>query len=90
MTRQDGKVDVRIGHLKQLKAGQLPAAVAKAGQLWEQGLKPETVRVRRSYVVQDTLAPVVVDERKPLPREERPISARMITPKGLSLKLHLL
>ncbi|MBZ9593498.1 hypothetical protein K7B06_00040 [Streptomyces erythrochromogenes] len=46
--------------------------------------------MRRSYLRLEKFGGVVIDERKPLPREERPVSAQMIAPKGLTLKLHLL
>ncbi|MFH9800482.1 hypothetical protein [Streptomyces virginiae] len=87
---QDKSVDVRIDNLKQLMSLELPEAVAKAQEIWERGQRPDVVRVRRSYLRLDEFAGVVIDERKPLPRGMRPISAQMIAPKGLTLKLHLL
>ncbi|MER6481170.1 hypothetical protein [Streptomyces filamentosus] len=92
VTRQDNKVEVRRQHLKTMTSsrGELAPAVAKAREIWSRGRKPQSVRVRRSFVVRDSPAGAVVDERKPLPREERPLSAQMITPKGLTLKLELL
>ncbi|WP_107081459.1 hypothetical protein [Streptomyces yangpuensis] len=88
--RRDDKVEVRIGNLVKLMEAELPDAVAKAQEIWERGQRPNVVRVRRSYLRLEQFGGVVIDERKPLPREKRPISAQMIAPKGLSLKLHLL
>ncbi|MFF5924186.1 hypothetical protein ACFY8C_38560 [Streptomyces flavochromogenes] len=92
MTRRDNKVEVRREHLATMQSthGELQPAVRKAREIWSRGRQPQFVRVRRSFVVRDTPAKAVLDERKPLPREERPLSAQMITPKGLTLKLELL
>ncbi|WP_328439408.1 hypothetical protein OHA71_24015 [Streptomyces sp. NBC_00444] len=89
MPPKDGKVDVRLGALRELRRGELPAVVDGAERLWQEERRPLTIRIRRSYYRLDE-PKVVEDERKPLPMEERPLAARMITPKGVALKLHLM
>jgi hypothetical protein len=86
---KDGKVEVRLDALRELRRGELPAVTAEAIRLWQGGLQPTGIRVRRAYLRNDKLKSVE-DERKPLPMEERPLAARMITPKGVALKLHLM
>ncbi|MFF4543674.1 hypothetical protein ACFY1J_05415 [Streptomyces sp. NPDC001406] len=86
---RDGKVEVRMEQLAALMGNDLPEAVRKTREIYERGRKPQTVRVRRSFVRLEKFGGTVEDERKPLPRSERPFSAQMITPKGLTLKLYL-
>ncbi|MEV5468939.1 hypothetical protein AB0N37_25480 [Streptomyces griseoincarnatus] len=96
---RDGKVEVRMGQLATMdpggrpgdgqRHGELPDAIKKAREIYERGRRPQVVRVRRSFVRLEKFGGTVEDERKPLPRSERPLSAQMITPKGLSLKLYL-
>ncbi|MFF4576286.1 hypothetical protein [Streptomyces sp. NPDC001410] len=88
MAPKDGKVEVRQDQLKQLRQAELPAVLSEAQRIWTEGLQPPVIRIRRSYY-RNAVMETVLDERKPLPREKRPPSARMIAPKGLTLKLHL-
>ncbi|MQY40040.1 hypothetical protein SRB17_80690 [Streptomyces sp. RB17] len=88
MPAGDGKVEVRLQTLKDLRRAEIPAVTAAAQRIWEQGLQPATIRIRRSYVRNETMKRVE-DERKPLPMADRPLSARMIAPKGVALKFHL-
>ncbi|MFD7225669.1 hypothetical protein ACFV9P_32425 [Streptomyces sp. NPDC059892] len=85
----DGKVEVRRDQLADLLKGDLPDAIKKARELHERG-GPEVVRIRQSFIRLEKFAGLVEDERKPLPRSERPLSAQMISPRGLTLKLYLL
>jgi hypothetical protein len=86
---KDGKVEVRLETLRALRRGELPAVTAEALRLWQGGHQPADIRVRREYLRNDKIESVE-DERKPLPMEQRPLAARMITPKGVALKLHLM
>ncbi|MCX4792620.1 hypothetical protein OG369_43375 [Streptomyces sp. NBC_01221] len=79
-----------MDQLANLMGGELPDAIKKAREIHEWGKKPQVVRVRRSFVRLEKFGGMVEDERKPLPRSERPLSAQMITPKGLTLRQHLL
>lgn len=85
----DGKVEVRKDQLKDLLKGELPDAIEKAREIHERG-RPDVVRVRRSFIRLEKSAGLVEDERKPLPKSKRPLSAKMISPRGLTLKLYLL
>ncbi|WP_267242281.1 hypothetical protein [Streptomyces sp. PR69] len=87
---RDGKVEIRKDQLQALMGGELPDAIKKAREIHARGKKPQVVRVRRSFVRLEKFGGTVETERKPLPRAERPLSAQMITPKGLTLKLYLL
>ncbi|MFE1206203.1 hypothetical protein ACFW5V_31450 [Streptomyces sp. NPDC058762] len=87
---RDAKVEVRRGQLETMLGSELPDAIKKAREIYERGRKPQVVRVRRSFVRLEKFGGTVEDERKPLPRSERPLSAQMITPKGLALKMYLL
>ncbi|MFG3180008.1 hypothetical protein ACGFZC_33785 [[Kitasatospora] papulosa] len=86
----DGKVEVRMAQLTELLKGELPAAIAKTREIYERGHKPGVVRIRRSFIRLEKFGGLVEDERKPLPKSERPLSAQMISPRGLTLKLYLL
>ncbi|WP_327705552.1 hypothetical protein OG530_31620 [Streptomyces decoyicus] len=57
-------------------------------QIWEQGQKPSSVRVRPAFYRLDEMKGLE-DERKPLPTEDQPFAARMVTLKGLHLRLML-
>ncbi|MFF1271004.1 hypothetical protein ACFVZE_34800 [Streptomyces anulatus] len=85
----DGKVEVRKDQLEDLLKGDLPDAIKKAREIHERG-RPGAVRIRRSFIRLEKFAGLVEDERKPLPRSKRPLSAKMISPRGLTLKLYLL
>lgn len=88
---QDGKVEVRKDQLELMQAkGELANAAKKAREIHERGRMPQVVRVRRSFVRLEVFGGLVEDERKPLPKSKRPLSAQMISPKGLTLKLFLL
>ncbi|WP_030648414.1 MULTISPECIES: hypothetical protein [Streptomyces] len=88
MPPKDGKVEVRLETLRVLRRSELPAVTAETLRLWREGRQPAGIRLRRAYLRNDELKSVE-DERKPLPMEDRPLAARMITPKGVALKLHL-
>ncbi|MFJ7209453.1 hypothetical protein ACIQWR_38730 [Streptomyces sp. NPDC098789] len=57
--------------------------------VWKSGISPTGVRIRREFY-RLPVKKVVEDERKPLPKAERPLAAQMITPKGLTLRLELM
>ncbi|MFE3148311.1 hypothetical protein ACFXJ6_16850 [Streptomyces sp. NPDC059218] len=89
MPPKDGRVEVRLESLRALRRSELPAVTAEALRLWQGGHQPADIRVRRAYLRNDKIEPVE-DERKPLPMEKRPPAARLIAPKGVALKLHLM
>lgn len=88
MRPKDGKVDTRLAHLQTLRRRMLGGVNQVMRQIWEQGQKPGSVRVRQAFYRLDEMK-FVEDERKPLPTDEQPFAARMVTPKGLSLRLML-
>ncbi|MFF7262227.1 hypothetical protein ACFZCL_18360 [Streptomyces sp. NPDC008159] len=89
MAAKDGKVEVRLQTLKELRRSELPAVTSAAQRMWAQGRQPAVIRIRRAYFRNEEMK-LVEDERKPLPMEDRPLAARMIAPKGVALKLHLI
>ncbi|MFG2351801.1 hypothetical protein [Streptomyces phaeochromogenes] len=88
MRPKDGKVDTRLAHLQTLRTRMLGGVNQVMRQLWEQGQKPASVRVRQAFYRLDEMR-ALEDERKPLPTEEQPFAARMVTPKGLQLRIML-
>ncbi|MEU6170194.1 hypothetical protein [Streptomyces tanashiensis] len=88
--KSDPKVEVRKDHLSALRKGDLPGALEKAREIYGRGCEPSTVRIRRSFIRLEEFGGDVEDERKPLPKDQRPLSAQMISPRGLTLKLYLL
>ncbi|MFJ9717791.1 hypothetical protein ACIRPQ_17875 [Streptomyces sp. NPDC101213] len=88
MKPKDGKVETRLAHLQTLRGRMLGAVNKVTNQIWEQGQQPDAVRVRWGFYRLDEMK-FVEDERKPLPTEEQPFAARMVTPKGLHLRLML-
>ncbi|MDV9186820.1 hypothetical protein R6L23_00970 [Streptomyces sp. SR27] len=88
--KPDPKVEVRKQQLADLRKGELPNAVRKAREIHGRGHAPATVRIRRPFIRLEEFGGLVEDERKPLPKEQRPPSAQMISPRGLTLKLYLL
>ncbi|MFD7574406.1 hypothetical protein ACFV6U_28440 [Streptomyces sp. NPDC059810] len=88
--KPDPKVEIRLGQLVALRKGELPDAVDKAREIYKRGHMPSMVRIRRSFIRLEEFGGLVEDERKPLPKEARPLSGQMISPKGLTLKLYLL
>lgn len=70
-------------------SGMAADAATAATELSDTGRRPSAVRVRRSYVRH--VAPLRVEtERNGLPREKRPPAARLIAPRGVTGRLHLL
>lgn len=69
-------------------SGQLAAAVDAARGLSQAGRAPQTIRIRRGFY-RNEVAGEVLDERKPLPVEQRPPAGQMILPRGVALQLHL-
>ncbi|MFI1703060.1 hypothetical protein [Streptomyces griseoruber] len=88
MRPKDGKVETRLAHLQTLRIRMLGGVNAVMRQIRASGQKPSSVRVRRAFYRLDEMK-FVEDERKPLPTEEQPFAARMVTPKGLHLRLML-
>ncbi|MFF8996118.1 hypothetical protein ACF09H_40605 [Streptomyces sp. NPDC014983] len=70
-------------------SGMLKDAVTAATHLSAAGRTPSAVHVRRLYV-RHTVPLKVVTERNGLPREKRPPAARLIAPRGVTGRLHLL
>ncbi|MFJ5803786.1 hypothetical protein [Streptomyces decoyicus] len=90
MARRDGKVETRLANLQALRhSGELTDVTALALKIWSRGERPEAVRVRIAYL-RNAEFKAVADERKPLPVAERPLAARLIAPKGVALKFHLM
>jgi hypothetical protein len=83
-------VKTRIETLAALtRSGMLADAVTAATGLATDGRNPSVVRVRRSYV-RHAVPLKVTTERNGLPREKRPPAARLIAPRGVTGRLHLL
>ncbi|MGW7587181.1 hypothetical protein ACWGKU_33425 [Kitasatospora sp. NPDC054768] len=83
------KVKVRLNALVRLRqSGEHGAVIRDSKKLWETGTRPPAIRLRRQYYRLERMAKVV-DERHPLPVEDRPVAARMILPRGVALRLHL-
>ncbi|MFJ3205828.1 hypothetical protein [Streptomyces sp. NPDC086989] len=87
--RRDLKVETRLGTLRELRRELLPAVNETVQAIWKGGVVPTGIRVRREFY-RLPVKKVVDDERKPLPKAERPLAAQMITPKGLTLRLQLM
>ncbi|MGW7170934.1 hypothetical protein ACWGH3_37795 [Streptomyces sp. NPDC054884] len=88
MRPKDGKVETRLAHLQTLRSGMLGGVNLVMRQIWASGQKPSSIRVRSAFYRLDEMK-VLKDERKPLPTKEQPFAARMVTPKGLHLRLLL-
>lgn len=86
--KRDASVATRLTNLQVMREGEFRAVTRSAQAVWSQGLQPAPVRIRRPYVARATRMDVE-DERTPLPLQDRPPAARMLTPKGVALKLHL-
>ncbi|MFD8782573.1 hypothetical protein [Kitasatospora sp. NPDC059599] len=79
----------RLATLKRLEDNGLADVLAASRDLWDRGLKPAAIRIRRAYYRHDDPMSVK-DERRGLPHDLQPPAARLITPKGVALKLHLM
>ncbi|CAL9397581.1 hypothetical protein [Streptomyces sp. enrichment culture] len=99
LEKQGGTITTGSGHAEKVRnrtealeslrrTGQAAAAIDAARNLWEEGHRPEAVALRGAYL-RHAVARDVPDDRRPPPRAERPPAARLITPRGAALRLHL-
>lgn len=86
------KIKARLGALTALRGGVLDDVAAGYQDLLDHG-RPghtvKTVRLRRTYLRHDVPRPVD-RERNGLPRDEQPPAARLIAPRGVAGRLHLI
>lgn len=84
------KVRARLDALTTLRTSGALAAVADAAEeLASRGRAPATIRLRRTYLRHDE-SRYVDRERNGLPRAEQPPAARLIAPRGVAGRFHLL
>jgi len=83
------KVQTRLDALTTLRtSGALAAVTASSEELAARGRAPTAVRLRRTYLRHDT--PRFVDrERNGLARDDQPPAARLIAPRGIAGRFHL-
>ncbi|MEU6709656.1 hypothetical protein [Streptomyces wuyuanensis] len=84
------KIRPRLEALTALReGGALDDVVRAAAELAGQGRSPAAVPVRRTYIRHNEMR-LVEHERNGLPTEERPPAARLIAPRGVAGRLHLM
>lgn len=72
-----------------IDSGMIRDATAAAAELAASGRHPTVVRVRRYYIAHPT--PLHVEtERNGLPRDKRPPASKLIAPRGVTARLHLI
>jgi hypothetical protein len=85
----EAKIRARLDALTALRtSGALADVMTSSQELATSGRGPKHVRVRRSYLRHDIPRPVD-RERNGLPRDQQPPATRLIAPRGVAGRLHL-